>query len=243
MRPIVSYLRVSTTRQGRSGLGLEAQRAAIARFVEAEDFEVVDEFVEVETGTGADALDRRPRLAAALVRAKRAKCAVVVAKLDRLSRDVAFISSLMVRRVPFISVELGADCDPFMLHLYAALAEKERALISARTKAALAAKRADGTGWRPGNPTNLPEAGALGREANKRAADAFAANTLPIIRQLQASGVRNSKELADTLNARGIRTARGGQWHASTVLNILRRVAGPADNEREFPRPAKKSHE
>jgi DNA invertase Pin-like site-specific DNA recombinase len=243
MRPIVSYLRVSTTRQGRSGLGLEAQRAAIARFVEAEAFEVIEEFVEVETGTGVDALDRRPRLAAALARAKRAKCAVVVAKLDRLSRDVAFISSLMARRVPFISVELGADCDPFMLHLYAALAEKERALISARTKAALTAKRADGTGWKPGNPTNLLEAGALGREANKRAADAFAANTLPIVRQLQASGVTSSKELADRLNARGIRTARGGQWHASTVLNILRRVAEPADIGREFPRLPKKSHE
>ena len=222
--PIVSYLRVSTARQGRSGLGLEAQRAAVARFVEVEGFEVIDEFIEIEAGKGCDALDRRPRLADAPARAKRAKCSVVVAKLDRLSRDVAFISTLMARRVPFISVELGADCDPFMLHLYAALAEKERALISARTKAALAAKKAAETDWKPGNPTNLSEAGALGSAANKRAADAFAANTLPVIRQLQASGVTSSKELADALNARGIRTARGGQWHASTVLNVLKRA-------------------
>jgi DNA invertase Pin-like site-specific DNA recombinase len=229
MLPIVSYLRVSTARQGRSGLGLEAQRAAIARFVDAEGFEVIEEFVEVETGKGSDALDRRPRLADALARAKRAKCSVIVAKLDRLSRDVAFISSLMARRVPFISVELGADCDPFMLHLYAALAEKERALISARTKAALAAKRAEGTGWKAGNTTNLPQAGALGRAATKRAADVFASNILPIIRQLQAGGVTSSKELASALNARGIRTARGGQWHASTVLNILKRTAEPRD--------------
>jgi DNA invertase Pin-like site-specific DNA recombinase len=223
MTPIVSYLRVSTARQGRSGLGLEAQRTAISRFVEAEGFEVIEEFVDVETGKGSDALDRRPRLADALVRARRAKCPVVVAKLDRLSRDVAFVSSLMARRVPFISVELGADCDPFMLHLYAALAEKERALISARTKAALAAKKAADADWKAGNPTNLPEAGALGRAVNKRAADAFAANILPIIRQLQACGVTSSKALADALNARGIRTARGGQWHASTVLNVLKR--------------------
>src|ERR1700712_490397 len=168
MTPIVSYLRVSTARQGHSGLGLDAQRSAIAQFAQAEGFEVVQAFVEIESGKGCDALERRPQLAAALARAKRARCSVVVARLDRLSRDVAFIASLMSRRIPFISVELGTDCDPFMLHLYAALAEKERALISARTKAALAAKKADGTGWTPGNPKNLSEAGALGREANKQ---------------------------------------------------------------------------
>ncbi len=243
MRPIISYLRVSTARQGRSGLGLEAQRAAIARFAEAEGFEVIEEFIEVETGKGADVLDRRPGLADALARAKRAKCSVVVAKLDRLSRDVAFISTLMARRVPFISVELGADCDPFMLHLYAALAEKERALISARTKAALAAKKVEEAGWKPGNPRNLPEAGALGRAANKRAADTFAANTLPIIRQLQAHGVTSSKNLAEALNARGIRTARGGHWHASTVLNILKRAVEQPDSAKDSSDTPKNSHD
>src|SRR3978361_2310104 len=126
--PIVSYLRVSTARQGHSGLGLEAQRAALALFDESEGLEMGEEFIEGASGKGSDALERRPQLASALARAKRAKCSVVVAKLDRLSRDVAFIASLMSRRVPFISVELGTDCDPFMLHLYAALAEKERAL-------------------------------------------------------------------------------------------------------------------
>lgn len=223
MSPIVSYLRVSTTRQGHSGLGLEAQRTAIRAFAESEGFEVAEEFVEMESGKGFDALERRPQLASALARAKKLRCSVVVAKLDRLSRDVAFIASLMSRRVPFISVELGADCDPFMLHLYAALAEKERALISARTKAALAAKKAAGTGWKPGNPTNLSEAGALGRAASKQAADAFAANVLPIIRQLQESGVTTYQGLAEALNNRGIRTARGGQWYPGTVMNILKR--------------------
>jgi DNA invertase Pin-like site-specific DNA recombinase len=223
MTPIVSYLRVSTNRQGHSGLGLEAQRAAIRLFAESEGFEVAEEFIEIESGKGSDALERRPELARALARAKKLRCSVVVAKLDRLSRDVAFIASLMSRRVPFISVELGTDCDPFMLHLYAALAEKERALISARTKAALAAKKADGTGWKPGNPINLSEAGVLGRMANKQAADAFAANILPVIKQLQAGGLTTYQTLADALNNRGIRTARGGQWHPGTVMNILKR--------------------
>ena len=141
MKPLVSYIRVSTSGQGKSGLGIEAQRAAIVRFAEAEGFEIVGEHVEVETGKGADALERRPKLAAALAVARRRKCAVVVAKLDRLSRDVAFVAGLMSQRVPFIVAELGADADPFMLHLYAALAEKERAMISARTTAALEAAK------------------------------------------------------------------------------------------------------
>src|ERR1700675_4815722 len=142
--PVVAYLRVSTSRQGRSGLGIEAQRENIARFAAAEGYEVVSEYVEVETGKGADALELRPQLTAALNAARKRKGSVVVAKLDRLSRDVHFISGLMSHKVPFIVAELGADADPFMLHLYAALAEKERALISARTKAALAAKKAAG---------------------------------------------------------------------------------------------------
>jgi DNA invertase Pin-like site-specific DNA recombinase len=132
MRPVISYIRVSTGKQGKSGLGIEAQREAIARFAAAEGLEVLAEFVEVESGKGSDALDRRPRLAEAL--AKAAKAPVVVAKLCRLSRDVAFISGLMAQRVPFIVTELGADADPFMLHIYAALAEKERALIADRTR-------------------------------------------------------------------------------------------------------------
>ena len=129
MKSAIAYYRVSTQRQGRSGLGIEAQRATVARFAEAEGMTLLAEYIEVETGKGADALDRRPQLAAALEAARKAKCPVVVAKLDRLSRDVAFISGLMAQRVPFIVAELGADADPFMLHLYAALAEKERRLI------------------------------------------------------------------------------------------------------------------
>jgi DNA invertase Pin-like site-specific DNA recombinase len=221
MRQVVSYLRVSTDKQGKSGLGIEAQREAVARFVSAEDMELVGEYVEVETGKGCDALDRRPQLAAALGTARKAKAAVVVAKLDRLSRDVHFISGLMAQRVPFIVTELGAEADPFMLHIYAALAEKERALIGERTRLALAQKKAFGA--KLGNRTNLPDAAAKGASANRATADAFASNVLPIIRQMEASGVRGLRTLADALNTRGIRTSRGGQWHATTVRNLMRR--------------------
>src|SRR3954451_24216832 len=172
------YFRVSTKRQQRSGIGIEAQRAAVKRFAEAEGMQIVAEYVDIETGKVADALDRRPQLAAALAAAKKAKCSVLVSKLDRLSRDVAFIAGLMVQRVPFIVAELGRDADPFMLHLYAALAEKERRLISERTKAALAARKANG--GRLGNSRNIAEAGRLGRIVQKTVSDRFAANMLPI---------------------------------------------------------------
>jgi DNA invertase Pin-like site-specific DNA recombinase len=222
MQPLVSYIRVSTAGQGKSGLGIEAQRAALARFAETEACQLVAEFVEVETGKGADALDRRPQLAAALALAKKARASVVVAKLDRLSRDVAFISDLMARRVPFIVAELGADADPFMLHLYAALAEKERNLIGERTRVALAARKAQGV--KLGNPRNLAEAGAKGAASQRADADAFAANVLPIVRQIEAAGATTHRAIAEALNARGVRTARGGEWHGSTVRNLLARA-------------------
>ena len=164
--PLIAYIRVSTVGQGRSGLGIEVQREAIAQFAKAEGLTILAEPVEVETGKGAP---------------KWAKGAVVVAKLDRLSRDVAFIANLMTQWVPFVSVELGADADPFMLHLYAVLAEKERSLISERTRAALAAKKAQGALL--GNRTNLAEARQKGQETIQNV-DALAANVVPIIEQI-----------------------------------------------------------
>lgn len=218
----IAYYRVSTQRQGRSGLGIEAQRTAIQRFAGAEGLTIVEEFVEVETGKGNDALDRRPRLAQALEAARRAKCPVIVAKLDRLSRDVAFIAGLMAQRIPFIVAELGADADPFMLHLYAALAEKERRLISERTRAALAARKASGT--RLGNRVNAAEAASLGRQASLAEADRFAGQVLPVIASLQRAGITSLRQLAIALNNRGVRTARGGQWQVSNVRNVLARA-------------------
>jgi DNA invertase Pin-like site-specific DNA recombinase len=223
MKLAVAYYRVSTERQRRSGLGIDAQRATVIRFAEAESFDLTAEFVEAESGKGADALDRRPQLAAALSAARRAKCPVIVAKLDRLSRDVAFISGLMAQRVPFIVAELGTDADPFMLHLYAALAEKERRLIGERTRSALAQRKAQGA--RLGNPSNAGHAAALGREAQVTEADRFAANVVPVVEAIRASGISTLAGIAQALNARGVCSPRGGRWHVSSVQNLIARSA------------------
>jgi DNA invertase Pin-like site-specific DNA recombinase len=144
-----------------------------------------------------------------------------VAKLDRLSRDVHFISGLMAHRVPFLVAELGPDVDPFILHLFAALAEKERATISARTKAALAAAKARGV--KLGGP-KLASARKAAVATITEAASAHAANVLPIIREIQKAGASTLRDIAEALNARGIATARGGRWYAMTVSNVLGRA-------------------
>lgn len=231
MKPVISYLRVSTNGQSRSGLGLEAQRHAVARFAEAEGFDITAEFVEVETGKGADALSRRPELAKALAAAKRAGSSIVVAKLDRLSRDVAFVSGLMARRVPFIVAELGPNVDPFVLHLFAAVAERERAMISERTRAALAAAKERGV--KLGGP-KLAEAQQKSMQVRVTQADAFAANVLPVIRDIEASGVKSLRQIAVALNARGIATARGGTWTAVQVTDIINRDARQKSNPRKL---------
>lgn len=223
MKQAVAYVRVSTQAQGRSGLGMDAQRDAIERFAADQGIEIAGWHTEVETAKGSDALERRPELAKALSAARKLKAPVIVAKLDRLSRDVAFVAGLMAQRVPFIVTELGPDADPFMLHIYAALAEKERALISARTKAALQAKKAAGAVL--GNRTNLQDAQRIGAAMNARTADAFAANVLPIVRSVEAAGIKSLRGIADALNARGVHTSRGGQWHAKTVGRLLGRAA------------------
>jgi len=219
---IVSYIRVSTQKQGKSGLGLEAQRHRITQFAESEGQTIAAEFVEVETGKGADALDRRPVLAAALAEARRRRCSVVVAKLDRLSRDVAFIATLMVERVPFVVAELGPDVDPFMLHIYAAVAEKERQLISQRTREGLAAAKARGV--RLGTKdwgVSLENA----RKSQTRYAKLKAQNIMAVITQIQSSGVTSLAGTARVLEARGIRTPRGKlTWQATQVRNIIEMV-------------------
>jgi DNA invertase Pin-like site-specific DNA recombinase len=201
-------------------LGLDAQHDAIDRFAMAEEFEivaehVVAEHVEVETGKGADALDRRPKLKAALDEA--AKCPVIVAKLDRLSRDVAFVAGLMAQKVPFIVAELGLDADSFMLHLYAALAEKERALISQRTRDAL--ERAKNRGV---------VLGKHGREVlapmNREAAQKRAENLADVIRPKIADG-KSLRAIAAELNADGIETPRGGLWHLTSVRRVVNRIS------------------
>jgi DNA invertase Pin-like site-specific DNA recombinase len=212
MKTAIAYTRVSTAQQGKSGLGLEAQQAALARFAEAEGYSLIQTFEEVETGKGADALERRPQLSAALKMARQHKAPIIVAKLDRLSRDVHFISGLMTHRTPFIVAELGADADPFMLHLYAALAEKERAMISRRTKDALAAKKAQGV-----------KLGGLNAGGIKKRDEALdrAEQLRPIFAELVGMSAR---AIAAVLNERKIPTPAGGAWHSVTVLRVMKRL-------------------
>jgi DNA invertase Pin-like site-specific DNA recombinase len=213
---------VSADKQGKSGLGVEAQREAVERFAQANGFEVAAELVEVETGKGADALDKRPKLKAALDQARKRRCSICVAKLDRLSRDVAFIAGLMAQRVPFIVAELGPDVDPFVLHIYAALAEKERALISQRTKAALAQAKARGV--RLGNP-RLDEVRHRVNKAHVEAAELQATLVMRVIKPFVEAGW-SLRSIARELEARGVPTARGGTWSAVQVSGILRRASG-----------------
>ena len=222
MQDAIAYYRVSTSGQGKSGLGLDAQKEAVERFAESEGITLLASFQEVESGKGADALDRRPVLAAALDAAKDNGCAVIVAKLDRLSRDVHFVSGLMGTQIPFIVAELGGNQDPFIMHLYAALAEKERNLISERTKAALTALKAKGV--KLGNP-NIAAAQDAGAAAIKANAETFAKLVAPHITAARENGCKTYRDVAAALNARGIQTARGGTWQPATVRNIENRLA------------------
>jgi DNA invertase Pin-like site-specific DNA recombinase len=219
MKAII-YTRVSTHEQGKSGLGLESQLQDITIFCLNENIEILNHYSEVETGKGSDALEKRPQLKLALAEAKKNGCPLIVSKLDRLSRNVAFISDLMSKKVPFIVSQLGINADPFLLHLYAALSEKERELISSRTKASLAVLKSKGIVL--GNKTNLSEARLISNKTNLVEAQNFAVEVLPTILNLRGTGLTLA-EIAKKLNELGLKTRRGGQWHASTVLNILKR--------------------
>lgn len=217
MKPAISYRRLSKERKAKPGqimrpaLGLGSQQTAIQNFCAVEGFEIVGDFVEVETGKGFDALDRRPQLAAALKAARKAKCPIIIHKLDRLSRDVAFIASLMVQRVPFIVTEFGLNVDPFMLHIHAAVAEKERRMIGERTKLALQQAKTNGTVL--GN--------AAQAKANADQADAFAES----LREKVAPVINlSSRRIAAYLNAQGVPSHSGKQWQSATVLRLVERL-------------------
>ena len=215
----IAYYRVSTDRQGASGLGLEAQRAAVTDYLNGGDWELVEEFVEIESGRRSD----RPELANALAACRKQKATLVIAKLDRLSRNLAFIANLMESGVEFIATDMP-HANRTMLQIMAVFAEHEREMISKRTKEALVAAKARGV--RLGSPR--PDvASAAGNKVKKAQADQFAANVLPVIRAVQEAGLSSLREIARALNARGIRTARGGNWSATAVMRVLARASVP----------------
>lgn len=214
---VVSYLRVSTDRQGRSGLGLEAQRKAVADFLAEGSRRHVAEFLEVESGARAD----RPRLAEAMASCRLHGATLVIAKLDRLSRDAHFLLGLQKAGVPFVAADMP-EATELVVGIMAVVAQAERRMISARTKAALAAAKARGV--RLGNPANLRN-GEVGREraaAGRSAkAAARAADLSPILSEIRAAGVVSLGGLARELNARAIPTSRGGAWGAEQVRRVL----------------------
>lgn len=214
----ISYHRVSTEKQGRSGLGLEAQRQAVADYLNGGDWELLHEFVEIESGRRKD----RPQLKAALDLCKREKATLVIAKLDRLARNVAFVATLLEGRVRFVCCDMP-EADSTMLHIYSAMAEREALKTSERTKAALAAAKARGKqlGW--SIPSRFEEqriASRRGADANHRHAQQFASNVMPIVASIRAAGISSLAGIAEALNARGVATARGGHWHAATVRRL-----------------------
>lgn len=217
----VTYLRVSTQKQGRSGLGLDAQRSAVERYLNGQT--PLAEFVEIESGRGKNALVHRPQLREALELCRKKKAVLLIAALDRLARNVHFISGLMESGIEFRAVDLPM-ATRFTTQIHAVMAEEEGHKIAERVKNALA--EAKKRGVRLGNP-NPGEAGLKGAKASQEKAVQFAANVLPIIKEIRGAGIDTLAGVATALNVRGIPTARGTRWYPSTVRALLRRKAAP----------------
>ena len=219
----IAYYRVSTERQGRSGLGLEAQKESVSRFLNGGAWELISEITEVESGNRND----RPKLIEALSLCRIHNATLIIAKLDRLARNVAFIANLMEAGVEFTACDFP-QANRLTIHVLAAVAEHEREMISKRTKEALAAAKARGSilgGYRPGALLKADDARIKGRavktlNANKRAAD-----IIPVINAIKAGGATSLREIASELNRRGIYSARGGMWSAVQVQRVIDRAA------------------
>jgi DNA invertase Pin-like site-specific DNA recombinase len=222
-RNYVVYLRVSTQKQGASGLGLEAQRAAVESYLTQHGGRVLsgDTFREIESGKHND----RPQLAAALKRCRQARATLLVAKLDRLSRDAAFLMNLKDAGVRFVAADIP-DVNELTVGIMALIAQQEREAISARTKAALAAAKARGI--RLGNPqlqAGTAESAAAASKANQQAAQRRAADLVEVIEQANADGHTTLRQQAARLNELGIPTPRGGAWHAASVRRLHGHIA------------------
>lgn len=216
-RRFIAYYRVSTTRQGQSGLGLAAQQEAVERFLGADDV-LVDEFVEVESGKNND----RPMLAEAIAACRKHGALLLIAKLDRLARNLHFISGLLEGGVTFVCCDMP-EADRTFLQMAAVFAEWEGRKISERTKASLAAAKARGV--KLGNPHGNDASLARARAAQRHNADDRAAAARSIISEIQRAGLTSYRDIAKALNARGVPTPRGGSWHPSSVRSVLLRTA------------------
>jgi DNA invertase Pin-like site-specific DNA recombinase len=219
----VSYLRVSTHKQGRQGLGIEAQRAAVASYLAGFGATPLAEFVEVESGKRDD----RPQLGRALAECRVRKATLIIAKLDRLARDAHFLLGLQRSGVAFTAADLP-NANRLTVGIMAMVAEEERRAISERTKAALAAAKARGVklGGRVENLKNAELGRQRGAAARRAKAASRTADLLPLIDTIRAEGVTSSTGIAKALNERGIPTARGGRWQAVQVQRILRSTGG-----------------
>jgi DNA invertase Pin-like site-specific DNA recombinase len=216
MKPFVGYFRVSTDRQGVSGLGLDAQRESVVRFVNTSGV-LVSEFTEVESGSRND----RPQLLAALRECRRRKATLVISRLDRLARNAAFLLQLRDSNVDFIAADMP-HADRFTVGILALVAERERDLISARTKEALAAAKRRGVKLGAPDPRR---AAAIGHDAIHSAVAAFDGNVLPVVAEIRRAGVNTLRGIAGALNARGLKTRRSGEWSAEAVRLMLARAA------------------
>ena len=203
------YLRVSTQRQGQSGLGLEAQRKAIEHLLDGQSYR---EFIEVESGKKS----KRPKLEEAIAYCRKNKTKLVIAKLDRLARNVHFISGLMESGIDFVAADMP-NADRFMLHVYAAMAEEEGRRISERTKAALAAAKERGV--------ELGKNGKVLAKKNKENAREFAELIVSQFSQLGITSNMTLREKANLLNRAGIKTRQGGVWHKPTVARLLKHTS------------------
>ncbi len=214
----VSYLRVSTAKQGQSGLGLEAQRKGVADFLNGGSWTLLAEYVEVESGAN----DERPKLAEALARCRLHDATLVIAKLDRLSRDAHFLLGLQKAGVRFVAADMP-EANEMVVGIMAVVAQAERRMISARTKAALQAAKARGVKL-GGDRGNLPAVGDKGRAVSiavrQREATQRASDLAPIIAELRTQGATSLRQIAEGLNERGITTARGGRWSAVQVQRL-----------------------
>jgi DNA invertase Pin-like site-specific DNA recombinase len=220
----VAYYRVSTQQQGHSGLGLDAQRSAVGVYLGGHG-ELVAEFVEVETGKGANALDRRPMLRAALEHCRNGSATLLIAKLDRLARNVHFVSGLIEEGCDFVAADMP-QANKTMLQMHAVMAEWERDQISARTKAALAVAKGRGVRLGATGPDNLRR----NIEQRKRAANDFAGKLSGLLAAFRADGL-SQRAMVVQLNTLGIRTAKGGVWSLIQVQRIISRLRNPARRE------------